>query len=174
MGDAEVCLAAGMDDHLAKPYTRAQLAAVLTRWLPAHCVSAPDAQQVAEAAAAAPPEPKGGLLDRGALDNIRAIDDDGSVLDEVIQMYLDEGDTHVDALLAALAGGHTADLARTAHALKSASFNVGAKTLGDLCQRLERQAKSGDTHGLGDLVAAAVAMMERVRPLLRAEMGVAA
>ncbi|MCU7375083.1 Hpt domain-containing protein [Paucibacter sp. O1-1] len=89
-------------------------------------------------------------------------------------MYLDEGDTHVDALLAALAGGHTADLARTAHALKSASFNVGAKTLGDLCQRLERQAKSGDTHGLGDLVAAAVAMMERVRPLLRAEMGVAA
>ncbi len=174
VGDAEVCLAAGMDDHLAKPYTRAQLAAVLSRWLPARCVCAPDARQLAEAAAAAPPEPKGGLLDRSALDNIRAIDDDGSVLDEVIQMYLDESDSHVDALLAAMATGDTATLARTAHALKSASFNVGAKSLGELCQRLERQAKSGDGGGLGDLVAATVAMMERVRPLLRAEMGVAA
>ena len=35
VGDAEACLAAGMDDYLAKPYTRKQLAGVLARWLPA-------------------------------------------------------------------------------------------------------------------------------------------
>ena len=32
-GDAERCLAAGMNDHLAKPYRRAELEARLLRWL---------------------------------------------------------------------------------------------------------------------------------------------
>jgi len=32
-GDQEQCLAAGMDDYLAKPFTQAALQALLTRWL---------------------------------------------------------------------------------------------------------------------------------------------
>ncbi len=33
-GDREICLAAGMDDYLAKPFTRERLVTVLARWLP--------------------------------------------------------------------------------------------------------------------------------------------
>ena len=33
-GDRERCLAAGMDDYLAKPYVRDQLIAMMQRWLP--------------------------------------------------------------------------------------------------------------------------------------------
>lgn len=33
-GDRERCLAAGMDDYLAKPYVRAQIVTLLQRWLP--------------------------------------------------------------------------------------------------------------------------------------------
>lgn len=40
-GDRELCLAAGMDDHIAKPITKDTLATVLARWLPA--VTAPAA-----------------------------------------------------------------------------------------------------------------------------------
>ncbi len=35
-GDRQRCLAAGMDDYLGKPFTSAQVRAVLTRWLPPH------------------------------------------------------------------------------------------------------------------------------------------
>ena len=38
VGDADACLDAGMDDHLAKPYTRNQLGAMMARWLPPHLV----------------------------------------------------------------------------------------------------------------------------------------
>jgi CheY-like chemotaxis protein len=31
--DRDECLAAGMDDHVSKPYTRIQIPAALERWL---------------------------------------------------------------------------------------------------------------------------------------------
>ena len=42
-GDRGLCLAAGMDDYLAKPYTRAKLTTLLQRWLPGSATAAPAA-----------------------------------------------------------------------------------------------------------------------------------
>ena len=177
LGDAQRCLDAGMDDHLAKPYTRQQLATKMMRWLPADRVRrANDGEPAAaeQAGTGGKPKASAGLLDQAALDNIRAIDDDGTVLDEVLQMYLDEAPLQLAALQQALDAGDHAELARQAHALKSSSLNVGGKSLGELCRRLERQGKDKDLAGAADLVAAVIATFDNLRPLLRAEMGVAA
>ena len=170
VGDAEQCLAAGMDGHLAKPYTRQQLAGVLTRWLPPELVERPAASEGNDVMQRGGPEARAGSLDQAVLDNIRAIDDDGTVLSEVIQMFLDETPGYVGALRQALAGGDAAQLGRVAHSMKSASFNVGAHALGELCRRLERQGRTGDLAGAEDLVAAIEALLTNLQPMLRAEM----
>ncbi len=169
VGDAQNCLDSGMDDHLAKPYTRLQLRNILVRWLPPDLVES-SGEVAGEAGNSQRTDGRTTLLDQAALDNIRAIDDDGSVLDEVLQMYLDEAPLQLAALQAAAAGNDLPTLASTAHAMKSASFNVGAKALGELCKRLEKQAKAGESQGLVDLVSAIDSMFGSVRPLLRAEM----
>ncbi|MBI5719167.1 MAG: response regulator [Burkholderiales bacterium] len=191
VGDAEACLASGMDAHLAKPYTRHQLANLLVRWLPADRVTRaaaagtgeggeggaggtePTAAAGAAGAAGAKDGTRHAVLDRAALDNIRAVDEDGTVLAEVIQMYLAEAPAQRAALRAAIEAGDLAEAGRIAHALKSASFNVGAKALGEMCRRVERQCKDGQGAqggGLVELVAAIESMLDRVAPALRAEM----
>jgi PAS domain S-box-containing protein len=171
VGDAADCLASGMDDHLAKPYTRAQLGAVLARWLPAGRVDHVEADS--EGAAKAVPraaDMRESLLDQAALNNIRAVDDDGSVLCEVIQMYLDESPVQLAAMKEALDKGQGVQLGQQAHAMKSASFNVGAKSVGELCRRAERLGKSGALDEARDIVAAIEAMLSRLEPQLRAQM----
>jgi two-component system, sensor histidine kinase and response regulator len=169
VGDAEACRAAGMDDHLAKPYTRKQLAQAMARWLPAERVSRADAS---EATTPLPLQSDDDtLLDQAALDNIRAIDDgDGSVIREVIEMYLAEAPEHLTKLHAALERSDGAALGRVAHALKSASFNVGAMRLGETCRELERIGKAGELAAAPRLVTTINGLFQRVEPLLKAEM----
>jgi PAS domain S-box-containing protein len=169
LGDAEVCRAAGMDDHLAKPYTRKQLAAVMARWLAADAVTSGKRPEPTA------PTPLAGnddtVLDQAALENIRAIDDgDGSVIRDVIEMYLAEAPGHLLALHGAIERSDGATLGRVAHALKSASFNVGAMRLGETCRDLERIGKSGELATAPQVVALVNGLFQRVEPLLRKEL----
>ena len=169
VGDAEVCRAAGMDDHLAKPYTRKQLSLVMERWLSPRQVERPvDAPATPDSSARA--VARDTVLDRAALENIRSLDDDGGVLNDVIQIYLDELPGQLSNLKAALAARDDRALGLSAHALKSASFNVGAKGVGELCRRIERQAKSGERDGLAELLDALESSLAIAVPALRAEM----
>ncbi|MEQ1806159.1 MAG: response regulator, partial [Burkholderiaceae bacterium] len=179
-GDADACRAAGMDDHLAKPYSRRQLGAMLARWLPNHLVEPGEAISPSRPVElGAPTSPSRladlvtptvpGTLDAKALDNIRELDAGGTVLAEVIAMYLDEAVRHVARLQAALTSRDAGEIGRAAHAFKSASLNVGATQLGELCRTLERLGKAGELAGAPETVRAIERQLESVRPLLLAE-----
>ncbi|HWW32207.1 MAG TPA: two-component regulator propeller domain-containing protein [Steroidobacteraceae bacterium] len=144
----EACLAAGMDDHLGKPFTREALHAMLRRWLPAERAAA-TAAEAATAPAAAPAtsaDPAAELLDRGTLEALRALPVRGSqtMLSRVAATYLSDSERLLDAIERAVAAGQAADLARAAHAWRSSNGNVGALGLMNLCRELESCARAGD------------------------------
>jgi signal transduction histidine kinase/DNA-binding response OmpR family regulator len=174
VGDADTCRAAGMDDHLAKPYSRKQLISLIARWLPAHLVQrASDAVSTDPIPLAVPSASVDYTLDQRALNHIRALEEDGStsVLDELIGMYLDEAPAHLSGLRAAVQAKDGVELSRVAHAFKSASQNVGARQLGDLCRALEQQGKNGALADAVALVRAVEKHFQAIRPLLLAEVG---
>ena len=174
-GDADACRDAGMDDYLAKPYSRRQLCAVLARWLPADLVQI--TSDTVSTKQPVPLEPAaaevGAVLDAKALDRIRALEEPGSasVIEEVIGLYLHESGQQVARLRAALANSDARELGRIAHTFKSASQNVGAIRLSELCLQLERQGKTEELAGAAGLVAAIEDQLELVEPALLAEMG---
>jgi two-component system, sensor histidine kinase and response regulator len=177
VGDADLCLAAGMDDHLAKPYSRNQLTATMARWLPAELVAMAKQDRSEGIVSGTMPLANAAdataTLNQRALDNIRALDPDGSagVMAEVIEIFLDEATKQLATLHEALQFDNAKQLASTAHALKSASMNVGASQMGELCRQLEQLGKSGSTAGAAAMVAALGKNFEGIGPLLRAEMG---
>jgi PAS domain S-box-containing protein len=189
VGDADLCLASGMDDHLAKPYTRDQLVATMVRWLPEHLVElthrarddTPKQAGAQAAVAAASPAPAASgagsepiVLNQRALDNIRALDPDGSegVLAEAIGIYLDEAPGQLAALGAAAAADDMPEVARLAHALKSASHNLGSTQVGELCRQLEQLAKAAEVDKARSLMPLLDARFRAVRPLLLEEIKV--
>ena len=154
--DREACRIAGMDDFLSKPFRRRDLATLLLRHMPnpvapaGRIASIPIVKlEIAALELAAPeiaiPVVASALevLDRGALDRIRAIQrpDRPDLVGRVLQMWLDGAPHKLQAILDAAASGDGAQLARAAHDLKGGSGNVGLVQLTNLLARIEQLAK---------------------------------
>jgi HPt (histidine-containing phosphotransfer) domain-containing protein len=105
-------------------------------------------------------------FDVAQIDSLRALRD-GKLLPRLLLIYRDQTSAQLDALRLAAVGGDRTTLGSVAHALKSASYSVGAAQLGDLCAALEQATRSGapqDTDA--DLVARIAAAYERLLPEL--------
>jgi two-component system sensor histidine kinase/response regulator len=164
------CLAAGMDDHLAKPFRREALHGILARWLGrAHASSAADtapARAVERTTANVP------LLDVATLDALRALPRSGpkNMLTHIGELYLLDSRGLVATIEQSLDAGNGADLARAAHAWRSYNGNVGASGLAQLCRELEDAARSGNFAAARATYKEIQALHHRVRDELQLEM----
>jgi HPt (histidine-containing phosphotransfer) domain-containing protein len=159
------CLAAGMDDHLAKPFRREALHAILSRCLDGNPQRAP-----AAAAAAAPSsEP---ILDGAILDALRALPKRGpkDMLMHIGELYLVDSRGLIASIEQSLSAGNAADLARAAHAWRSYNGNVGAHGLAQLCRELEDAARAGNLAGARPIYTQIQALHAQVRDELQIEM----
>jgi signal transduction histidine kinase/ligand-binding sensor domain-containing protein/CheY-like chemotaxis protein len=163
------CLAAGMDDHLAKPFTREALRAVLGRWL-RQVPAGTDASMAAADPAADPAAEL--LLDRATLEALRTLPRRGAqgMLGRVAAAYGADSQRLLGSLAQAIEAGERGALARAAHAWRSCNGNVGALALVELCRELERCAGGGDMPAARDLLARARVLYMRVSAELHTEL----
>jgi PAS domain S-box-containing protein len=158
-GDREKCLEAGMDDYVSKPVTPEGLEAVLRRWVGA--ATAP-----AERAAAAPAA-EGALLDEDVVASLMAVDDDGTLMDEIVATFLRIAPARLTAIRKAAKGNATL-LEREAHSFCGSCGNIGARRMAELCARLEVLGRSGSTEGAAEIAHALEEELAAVRPQLEA------
>ncbi len=143
-GNRERCLAAGMDDFLAKPYALEQLQSTLQRWMAATPASAPatpcDAATEAEAT-----EVTEAAIDRTFIEQFRELDPDGgmALAARILRVYAESSAPPFAEIERATAAGDAAGLRRAAHSLKSSAGNVGARRLAALLKDFESLGKDG-------------------------------
>ena len=194
-GDRESCLAAGMDDYLAKPFKKQQLAGMIARWggrvadedpqpAPAGtqtepALSTPRQVHDQPAPASAPDEADAQplpTLDKAALANIRALQHPGApdLLVRVADLYLADAPKLIGQMHAALSQSDAPAFTRAAHTLKSSSANVGARRLADLCKTLEACGRQGNIEPAAAMLAELQAEYARTADALTSEVKVAA
>jgi len=156
-GDREKCLEAGMDDYVSKPVTPEALEAVLRRWVGAPAGSAEKAAVAATAS--------GGLLDEAIVGSLMSVDDDGSLMDEVVATFLKSAPGRLSAVRRA-AKDNAAQLERTAHSVLGSCGNLGCRRMAELCARLEVLGRSGSTEGAPDIARALEEEYAAVKPHL--------
>jgi len=179
-GDREKCLAAGMDDYLAKPVKRDILALTLAQWLTSLVLdspreaaldpgtdSAPETPARHEVQALGPAMPTEPALNAVALSQLGELM--GDELPDVIDTYMRDTSAQIAAMEAALEQGDLVVLGRCAHSLKSSSDAVGAVLIQTISHSLEAHARAnGRIDDARPLVADVRKAFEIATPELRA------
>jgi CheY-like chemotaxis protein len=156
-GEREKCIAAGMNDYLAKPVSLEQVGAVIRLW------ASKDSQETAAAGPDLMEQDDQYVLDRERVSSFLAISrtQDG-FLDELVRTFREDVPSRIDALRSAATNGDANDLALAAHALKSSSGSVGAKRMLTMASSLEQNARAGRLDGAEAAIEQLAAEFRRV------------
>jgi PAS domain S-box-containing protein len=160
-GDRELCIGAGMDDYLAKPFRRDALRLVLERWVLDHASAQVDAEPTAE-------EWTPATFDRDTLEQMCTNSAGQRLVSGLIDHYFLDAPNLIDTLDKAYKRSDAPTLAHAGHLLGLASEFVGAKNLAVMCSELERAALTGESEGLDDHVARIRREYEAVRLAMEA------
>ncbi|MAW82530.1 MAG: hybrid sensor histidine kinase/response regulator [Parvularcula sp.] len=141
---------AGMDDYLTKPFTLDALGAVLARYLGQNDTGADVKKNGAEERRNAPSEDPhesdgaAGVFDENVLAQIAMMQTSGVNLPvRALKLFEEHSRDGMRRLADSLKRGDKDDIAKSAHALKSMSVNVGARLLGESCAAIEQAARTG-------------------------------
>ncbi|MDP1906594.1 MAG: PAS domain S-box protein [Pseudomonadota bacterium] len=145
--DRRACLAAGMDDFVAKPVDPAALFAVLLKWLsPSPATAVPPAPAFTEAATetgGAPAAALPAIADLDTAQGLKTLNGNAAAYVRLLRRYAADHADDMAKLRARLAAGEREEARRIAHTLKGASGNLGATAVQRLATELDAACKAG-------------------------------
>lgn len=143
-GEAERCLAAGMDDYMSKPIAMKELRNKLKQWLPKTDQSSPANPE--------PVNPSDSISDNSCVIDtqvLKDIFDDDATVQEILAGFINPSVEIVTELKAGYARQSAEAVKQAAHKLKSSARSVGANALADLCLELETAGRDNDLARIG-------------------------
>ena len=169
--DREICLEAGMNDHIAKPIDPDQLFGVLLRWIrrpesdvrrrPAHAAPAHHASSPKN-------EPELVIPGIDVRAGLKRTGGNRQRYETLLRKFAEQQSEMVEAMRTALSIGDAATAERAAHSLKGAAGTLGAVSLAEAAASTEGAVRTGNgvDAALGALALSLAPTVQAIRTAL--------
>ena len=150
------CLAAGMDDYIAKPVGASDMEKVLLRWLRPQ---GDDTHSPTKGEAESEPAT---VVERKRVEYLASLVDDRQMfLDEVVPQFIADARERIGIIDSALIAGDATVVRSTAHALKGACASLGVQPAAEAAAAVEKFAATGRLKEAGEILPALRGILEK-------------